>query len=93
MDIVNKVIGGLVGNKASRDLKVLEPYKELINTDFDRLEVFSNDELSAESEALKNRIREAIVEERQEINDLKNSLEDSKVDVEEKESGEEGYDR
>jgi preprotein translocase subunit SecA len=51
-----KIFSKLFGTKAERDLKELTPYVGLINAEYALLASLTNDQLRAESEALKTRI-------------------------------------
>ncbi len=85
MSIVDKVVGGLFGSKSERDFKEISPYVDKINAETDRISGMSNDQLRAESVELKNRIRNSISPEQEEIADLKVRLDDPQMDVDEKE--------
>jgi preprotein translocase subunit SecA len=85
MSIVDKVVGGLFGSKSERDFKEISPYVDKINAETDRISGISNDQLRAESVELKNRIRNSITPEQEEIADLKVRLDDPQMDVDEKE--------
>ena len=85
MSIVDKVVGGLFGSKSERDNKELQPYVDMINAETDRIQGMSNDQLRAESMELKKRIRGSIAAEQEEIEGLKIQLDDTQMDVDEKE--------
>ena len=85
MGIVDKVVEGLFGSKAKRDLKELDPHVETINAETDRITGLSNDQLREESSALKDRIRGSISDEQQEIAELKIRLDDPLMESDEKE--------
>jgi len=85
MSIVDKVVGGLFGSKSERDIKEIQPYVDRINAETDRISGMSNDQLRAESAALKKRIRDSIAAEQEEIAGLKVQLDDPRMDVDEKE--------
>ncbi len=85
MSIVNRVIGGMFSKKSDRDMREIEPYIGKINAETQRIEGFSNDRLREESAELKRRVRESIAEEQEEIRDMKAKLEDTALEVDEKE--------
>lgn len=85
MSFVDKVVGSLFGSKSERDIKEIQPYVDMINAETDRIQGMSNDQLRAESAALKKRIRDSIAADQQEIEALKVQLEDPRMDVDEKE--------
>ncbi len=85
MSIVDKVVGGLFGSKSDRDIKEIQPYVDKINAETDRISGMSNDQLRTESATLKQRIRDSIAAEQEEIARMKVQLDDPVMAVEEKE--------
>jgi preprotein translocase subunit SecA len=55
-----KFIAKLFGTKAERDLKDLQPYVGLVNSEFQKLQSISNDELRGKSQALRELISERL---------------------------------
>jgi preprotein translocase subunit SecA len=86
MSVVDNVLGLFFGKKSDRDLKELTPYIGKINTEYEKLINLSNDELRAKSAALKERIRNSIKTDEEEINRLKNEVEREDIDVDVMES-------
>ncbi|KAF0129922.1 MAG: Preprotein translocase subunit SecA [Bacteroidetes bacterium] len=66
----------LFGDKASRDLKAIQPLLEQTIAAYSTISMLSVDELRAKTNYFKNQIREAIVSEESEIARLKQQLED-----------------
>jgi len=86
MGIVDKMLGGLMGNKAGRDLKQLDPHVDTVNAETARIEGLSNDQLREESSVLKEKVGGSIATEQQEISELKTRLEDPLLETDEKET-------
>ncbi len=85
MSILEKVVGKFLGSKSERDLKVVQPYVDIINTETAKVEKMSNDELREASQGLKDQIRGSVAVEKKEIDDFKLKMEDPQMEVEEKE--------
>ncbi|MDR1680485.1 MAG: preprotein translocase subunit SecA [Prevotellaceae bacterium] len=83
---ISSILKSIFGTKADRDLKALTPYAGEINSFFDRFDSFSHDELRAESQRLKNVIRERIADDEQRLDELRQQLEDPEIDIAEKEA-------
>ncbi len=76
------------GTKSTKDIKVLMPLvKDIIKVYEERISKLTNDELRAQTQLFKNKIKETIEEEDKEIEALKNTLENNlDLTIEEKES-------
>jgi preprotein translocase subunit SecA len=83
---VGKIIGKFLGNKADRDMREVMPYLERIKSAYEPLPALSNDQLRAQSAALKQRVVDYVAGEKTELETLKARAEDPEVDVTEKES-------
>ncbi|MDR1756285.1 MAG: preprotein translocase subunit SecA [Culturomica sp.] len=81
----NDVLKKLFGNKSDRDLKELLPVVAKVNAEWDQIKGLSNDELRGVTAGLKNRIREYIREEEEEIAALKRTVEEERPSIEERE--------
>lgn len=90
MSLILKVLSGLFGNKSQKDIKEVMPILELIKKEYDRLQNLSNDELRAESQKLRQEVRDYISAEQNEIAELKERAESGEIPLEE---GEKLYDR
>jgi len=75
MSIVNKVLGLFLGNKYERDLKELSPYVEKIHIEFEKLQGLSNDQLRDRSDAIRNRIKDHVKTDENEIESLREQAE------------------
>ncbi len=84
MAFINKVLGKFLGNKSERDIKEVAPTVEKIKEEYTRISQFTNDELRAESQRLKNVIQERIKPEEDEIAALKEKVEEVEIQESEK---------
>ncbi|MBQ0122517.1 MAG: preprotein translocase subunit SecA [Bacteroidales bacterium] len=75
----------LFGSKAERDLKQLTPTLKLILASYERIDKLSDDELRAESEALKEKIRAYVSPEETKVEQIKEQLSDPEMEVSKKE--------
>ena len=75
----------LFGSKAERDLKQLTPTLKLILASYERIDKLSDDELRAESEALKEKIRAYVSPEETKVEQIKEQLSDPEMEVSRKE--------
>jgi preprotein translocase subunit SecA len=73
----------LFGSKSDRDIKEIAPLVESINAEFNRITGFTNDELRFETDKIREKIRNFIKAEEEEIADLKVKAEE--VDIEQSE--------
>ncbi len=83
MSIVNKILGGLFGNKSEKDISEVQPLLIKINEETDRILKLNNDQLREETTKIKNRINEYVREERDEISSIKEQIESGEIDVDE----------
>jgi preprotein translocase subunit SecA len=74
MSIVNKILGGLFGNKSEKDVSEIQPLLIKINEETERIVKLSNDQLREETAKIKSRINDFVKEERDEINSIKGKL-------------------
>ena len=71
LDIINKGLQKIFGNKSDRDIKSLLPTVDKINKEFKQLAKLSHDELRAKSHGLRKQIQEYVSDIQVEIDDLK----------------------
>src|SRR4030043_293505 len=81
MSIVNKILGGLFGNKSEKDVSEIQPLLLKINEETERIVKLSNDQLREETAKIKSRINDFVKEEREEINSIKGKIESEEIDV------------
>lgn len=84
MNFINKILGTFLGKKSDRDLKEVTPILNDVKKEFERIVAYSNDELRAESEVLKQKIQQYIKAEREEVASLKAKAEESDIQESEK---------
>ena len=72
--MINSLVNGiqkLFGNKADKDVKGLEPFVGKINTEFNKLENLTNDELRGKTTSFKQQVNDYLSEIDIKIADLK----------------------
>ena len=77
-------ISKLFGNKASRDMRDIQPWVQKVKDAYPAIAELSNDELRARTIALKEKIKAATAEDRKKIEELKASIE--QTDLEKREA-------
>ncbi len=75
----------LFGSKADRDMRELMPIVENVRKEYETLKDISNDELRAETDKLRDRIREYIKEDQAKVDSIKKRIEEENPDIETKE--------
>lgn len=80
----NDILKKIFGNKAQRDLKEIEPYVIKTKNAYELVIKLSNDELRDLSNNLKQRIKDYIADEVNRIQELKNSVESTEINLREK---------
>ena len=85
MAIVDKILGTLLGNKSEKDIKKINPLIQIINDEVDKLSNLSNNQLRGKTSELKNDIKDFFKIEQDEIDSLKQDIEDDKFDLTERE--------
>ena len=85
MSILNKILSSFLGSKAERDLKEIKPYIDLINAVYPEISALSNDELRTRSSEIKQKIRNYVKNEEDELANLKETAEDYDLALSEKE--------
>jgi preprotein translocase subunit SecA len=80
----NELISKLFGNKAQRDLKEISPYVEKIKAIYPSVEKLSHDELRARSQAIEQKIADAVSAEKNKIEELRAKAEELELEEREK---------
>ena len=81
-----KILRKFLGDKATRDLKVINPIVKQIHEAYKTIPTLSNDELRAKTAEFKERIALNVAEEEKEVAQIKESIEtDPNIDINEKE--------
>ncbi|MBQ5617241.1 MAG: preprotein translocase subunit SecA, partial [Bacteroidaceae bacterium] len=76
----NEFISKLFGNKASRDMREIQPWVEKVKAVYPTIAALSNDELRAATQALKEKIQNTVTAERAKIAELKAGIEDTELE-------------
>jgi len=84
MPFLDNVLKKFFGNKSEKDIKVVLPFVELINAEYDKIKNLSNDEIRAESQKLKDKIQQDIRKEQSRVDELKINAEKPETDFIEK---------
>ncbi len=93
MSILNKILSSFLGSKAERDLKEIKPYIDRINSVYPLIATLSNDELRAKSAEIKQKVRNYVKIQEDELKELKVKSEDYELELTEKEKIFERIDR
>ena len=75
----------LFGSKAERDIKQINPTLKLVLAAYDRLDKLSDDDLRAESAALRDKVRAYTAEEEEKVAQIREQLTDPEMEVSRKE--------
>jgi preprotein translocase subunit SecA len=83
MSIVNKILGGIFGNKSEKDIAEIQPLIVKIDEETARIEKLNNNHLRDETAKIRARINDYVKTERDEINSIKEKIELGEIDVNE----------
>ncbi len=83
MAFLKSILEKVLGNKSDKDVKLILPMVEQINSEFDKLQSITNDELREKTNKLKSEIVEYIADDLKEIEKLEREVET--IDIEERE--------
>jgi len=84
--MIEKILKLLFGDKSEKDIKEIKPYVDKTLAEYAKLRNISSDELRAKSIALKQKIKDFIRADEQQIIDLKKKAEDVNTDIQDKEA-------
>ena len=76
----NEFISKIFGNKATRDMREIQPWVEKVKAVYPAISALSNDELRAATQALKEKIQNTVTAERARIAELKASIENTELE-------------
>ena len=76
----NEFISKLFGNKASRDMREIQPWVDKVKAVYPTISALNNDGLRAASAALKAKIQNTVTEDRAAIAELKASIENTELE-------------
>ncbi len=85
MSIFDNILGSFLGTKSTRDLKEIQPLVDRILEVYPSIRSLSNDDLRAKSETIRQKVRDYVKEQEDEIAGLKVKSEDSALEIQEKE--------
>lgn len=72
-------LSSIFGNKASRDMKAIQPLVEQVKHIYSEIQALSNDELRAKSQEIKKQVQDAPAELRKQIAELKAQIEQTEI--------------
>ena len=75
----------ILGSKSDKDLKEIYPLVDKINSEYDKLNTISDEDLRSKTEEFKLKIKNSLIETEEEINNLKINYEKSEGTLDEKE--------
>ena len=75
-----KILKSLFGDKSSRDMKLIQPLVEKAKSFTPQVETLSNDELRARTKAIQQQVQAAAHEQKEKIDQLKATIEDTPID-------------
>ena len=75
-----KILKSLFGDKSSRDMKLIQPLVEKAKSFTPQVEALSNDELRARTKAIQQQVQAAAHEQKEKIDQLKATIEDTPID-------------
>jgi len=75
----------LFGSKVDRDMRELLPIVEKVRVEYDTIKNLSNDELRAETDKLRNKIKEYIKEDQDKVDAIRKKIDNENPDIEERE--------
>ena len=76
----NEFISKLFGNKATRDMKEIQPWVNKVKEVYPEIAKLSHDELRAKTEELKKYIKDSAAEENKKIEELKATIESTELE-------------
>ena len=79
MGIIN-ILQSMFGNKSSRDMKLIQPYVDKVKSAYEQIEELDNDSLRAKTKEIQSFVQNAAVKEREEIETLKATIEDTPIE-------------
>jgi preprotein translocase subunit SecA len=85
MGIISSILSGFLGNKSDRDLKEINPYVEKVLEIYPSVMALSHDDLRARSAAIRRKVKDFVIEEEKETVEIREKVENSDLDVAEKE--------
>ncbi|MBR1655349.1 MAG: preprotein translocase subunit SecA [Prevotella sp.] len=79
MGIIN-ILQSMFGNKSSRDMKLIQPYVDKVKSAYEQIKELDNDSLRAKTKEIQSFVQNAAAKEREEIEALKATIEDTHIE-------------
>ncbi|MBQ3769442.1 MAG: preprotein translocase subunit SecA [Prevotella sp.] len=76
----NKILRSLFGDKASRDMKLIQPVVEQVKAAYPAVQQLDNDQLRQRSKEIQRQVQDSAKEQKEEIEKLKATIEDTPID-------------
>ncbi len=76
----NAILSAIFGNKASRDIKKIQPLVEKVKAAYPAIQALSNDELRAKTKEIQSYVQNSANDLKKQIDDLKAKIEDTPID-------------
>ena len=76
----NKILKSLFGDKSSRDMKLIQPFVEMVKAISPKIEALDNDALRARTKELQQQVQSSATEQKAKIAELKATIEDTPID-------------
>ncbi len=76
----NKILRSLFGDKASRDMKLIQPVVEQVKAAYPAVQQFDNDQLRQRTKEIQRQVQDSAKEQKEEIEKLKATIEDTPID-------------
>ena len=77
---INELLTKLFGNKSQRDLKEITPWVDKVKAVYPSIQSLSNDELRARVDVIKQRIQDAVADEKAKVKELRDSIESKELE-------------
>ena len=76
----NKILRSLFGDKASRDMKLIQPVVEQVKAAYPAVQQLDNDQLRQRTKDIQRQVQDSAKEQKEEIEKLKATIEDTPID-------------
>ena len=77
---INEFLTKLFGNKSQRELKEITPWVDKVKAVYPSIQALSNDELRARVDVIKQRIQDAVADEKAKVNELRGSIDTKELE-------------
>ena len=76
----NKILRSLFGDKATRDMKLIQPVVEQVKAAYPAIQQLDNDALRQRTKEIQRQVQESAKQQKEEIEKLKATIEDTPID-------------